>query len=618
MEKYQYTTLTGARQIRLLKLHAGAEADELAGELVHTSLDETPSFTALSYAWGDPQPRKAIRCSGLRVEIGPSLHSALRHLRQPGRETFLWADALCINQEDDRERSQQVRMMGDIYAAAASTALWLGEESDEVKMAFGWLRSFATARESVESGLPASKYDSDSFITRSQAERTLEAAFGRCRATAFLHIWALLGRPWFTRKWVIQELLKSRRPLLVAGRLDLPWALLAGWMIFLECCLSVKKNFIQRCPQPLEAGGKVLGVNMLRATLLTRIAVPEKQLLLFLIVQTLEFRCGDPRDHVFALVGIASDAACFDLIDYGSPGEKISRRLAHACVSDSMNLKLLWSLVYLAPLGCRLRSWVPDLEKLAVDRAGSILATQLSAQPDRDYNASGDTVLQTYLADGGNMLMIRGRIVDRLQRLGSNSLSLGDGRAVEALISRDGDCLRENLQTMHRPGHQWLSECLAIAKTTSTASGEEAFQDALLGDQLSINDVPKSMAVARSEFSTQIHLYKAMAYERDYENRLSAFLASSRLKSSYLLGSKIIDRQQRRFGRTEKGRLGWLPPVAEEGDLICVFDGMELPYAIRPAAGGRYLLVGECIIRGLMMGEAMEFPRVAPETFVLE
>ncbi|KAB5581184.1 heterokaryon incompatibility protein-domain-containing protein [Coniochaeta sp. 2T2.1] len=359
MKKYQYTPLTGARQMRLLKLYAGAEGDELAGELVHTSLDETPSFTALSYAWGDPQPRKAIYCSGLRVETGPSLHSALQHLRQPQREAFLWVDALCINQEDIPERSQQVRLMGDIYAAACSTALWLGEESDEVKMAFGWLRRFATAYDSLESDTPASKDVSD-FITRKQAERTLLAAFGRKRAAAFRHIWALLNRPWFTRKWVIQELVKSRTPLMVAGRIVLPWALLAGWMNFVEWCPAIKETVMRLCPQPLEEGGKALGMNMLRATLLTRIAVPEKQLLLFLLVKTLEFRCGDPRDHVFALVGIASDAGRFDLVDYGSPIEKVSRQLAHACVSDSMSLKLLWSLVYLAPLKRRLRSWVPN------------------------------------------------------------------------------------------------------------------------------------------------------------------------------------------------------------------------------------------------------------------
>src|SRR6187551_259761 len=68
MKKYQYSPLTRIRQIRLLKLHAGAEVDELSGELVHISLDETPSFTALSYAWATCSPEKkfAARASESR------------------------------------------------------------------------------------------------------------------------------------------------------------------------------------------------------------------------------------------------------------------------------------------------------------------------------------------------------------------------------------------------------------------------------------------------------------------------------------------------------------------------------------------------------------------------
>jgi hypothetical protein len=124
--------------------------------------------------------------------------------------------------------------------------------------------------------------------------------------------------------------------------------------------------------------------------------------------------------------------------------------------------------------------------------------------------------------------------------------------------------------------------------------------------------------VVRSEFSTQIRLYKAMAYEIDPGSWFSAMMASISLKSSHLLESMIVDKLHRRFGRTENGRIGWLPPIAEEGDFICVFDGMELPYAIRPAGEGRYLLVGECIIRGLMMGEAVKLPRVFSQIIVLE
>ncbi|XMA16444.1 hypothetical protein WAI453_009235 [Rhynchosporium graminicola] len=243
---------------------------------------------------------------------------------------------------------------------------------DEAKMAFDLLHKFSVAWDSLNCDPPASN-DSD-FISRNRAEKTLQAAFGENRAAAFGHIWALLNRPWFTRKWVIQELVKSNTPIMVAGRISLPWALLANWMNFVECCPSVKEGFMRLCPQPLEPNAKVLGMSMLRATLLTRIAVPEKQLLLHLIVKTLEFRCADFRDHVFAMVGIASDADTFDLIDYGSPIEKVCQKLAYACVSDSMNLKLLWSLVYLAPLKRRVRSWVPNIESVLADRDGSILA----------------------------------------------------------------------------------------------------------------------------------------------------------------------------------------------------------------------------------------------------
>ena len=107
-----------------------------------------------------------------------------------------------------------------------------------------------------------------------------------------------------------------------------------------------------------------------------------------------------------------------------------------------------------------------------------------------------------------------------------------------------------------------------------------------------------------------------MAY--DHGSWLFATMLSMSLKSSLLLESMIMEKLHRRFGGTENGRIGWLPPVAEEGDFICVFKGMELPYVIRPAAGGRYLLVGECIILGLMMGEGMQLPHVDSEIIVLE
>ncbi|EJT82501.1 hypothetical protein GGTG_02474, partial [Gaeumannomyces tritici R3-111a-1] len=134
--EYRYTTLE-PRSIRLLRLVPGIDADVLTGVLVTASLDNVPDFTALSYAWGCPEPRQRIYLDGFKAEIGPELHSALKHLRSADQKTLIWADALCINQADVPERTQQVKIMAHVYAAARETAIWLGDESPEVLRAFG-------------------------------------------------------------------------------------------------------------------------------------------------------------------------------------------------------------------------------------------------------------------------------------------------------------------------------------------------------------------------------------------------------------------------------------------------------------------------------------------------
>jgi hypothetical protein len=40
----------------------------------------------------------------------------------------LWADAVCIDQSNVHERTEQVAMMGAIYSGASCTLVWLSEE----------------------------------------------------------------------------------------------------------------------------------------------------------------------------------------------------------------------------------------------------------------------------------------------------------------------------------------------------------------------------------------------------------------------------------------------------------------------------------------------------------
>lgn len=51
----------------------------------------------------------------------------LARLRDPALPRFLWVDAICINQEDNNEKTDQVQLMTWIYASAKGVLVWLEE-----------------------------------------------------------------------------------------------------------------------------------------------------------------------------------------------------------------------------------------------------------------------------------------------------------------------------------------------------------------------------------------------------------------------------------------------------------------------------------------------------------
>jgi hypothetical protein len=87
-----------------------------------------PDYEALSYTWGAPTKLQEIRVGKTSMGIQPNLWCALDKLRREKTKIrILWADAICINQHDDDERSSQVSMMEFIYKRAQKVHVWLGE-----------------------------------------------------------------------------------------------------------------------------------------------------------------------------------------------------------------------------------------------------------------------------------------------------------------------------------------------------------------------------------------------------------------------------------------------------------------------------------------------------------
>jgi hypothetical protein len=68
--------------------------------------------------------------------VTKNLAEALQCLTVTEESRFLWVDAICINQTDNSERSQQVRSMAKIYEDAKRVLSWLGLGEPDTLAAF--------------------------------------------------------------------------------------------------------------------------------------------------------------------------------------------------------------------------------------------------------------------------------------------------------------------------------------------------------------------------------------------------------------------------------------------------------------------------------------------------
>jgi len=131
---YIYSPLQASfGKIRLLALLPGPFGTAICCQLHETNLhrNSPPRYEALSYAWGSAEDPVVIYIGKGTLSVTKNLADALQHLRYPDRPRTLWIDAICVNQQDLEERSQQVPRMADIYTLAQCVVVWLGPEAED-------------------------------------------------------------------------------------------------------------------------------------------------------------------------------------------------------------------------------------------------------------------------------------------------------------------------------------------------------------------------------------------------------------------------------------------------------------------------------------------------------
>ncbi|RGP72524.1 heterokaryon incompatibility [Fusarium sporotrichioides] len=275
---------------RLIQLERGVYSP-LRCSLFQAYLDEEESiipYEALSYVWGSQSMPNEITVDGKTMSITTSLYDALHYLRQQDQDRLLWVDALCIDQSNTKERSHQVNHMGDIYQKADNVIIWLGYLSGDAAL-------FKTAVDQFARQLP-----SEAFRRWPREDprwrdtwRQVESSFGFPNNTRLINgLSTFMGNPWFMRVWVLQEVANAKRAIIESNLGKIHTKLFAllphviGSPVSDQC-----RAVLDIMPGPLKYTS---WWNQDRniCTLLCKFKGSE---------------ASDPRDKVYALMGMASD-----------------------------------------------------------------------------------------------------------------------------------------------------------------------------------------------------------------------------------------------------------------------------------------------------------------------
>jgi hypothetical protein len=253
----EYTSLPNKRNyIRLLNLKAHPGNALIECELIVTKFDKENEiiqpYEALSWCWGTAKADSpiVIRKNGVLYEkyVSPELVAALKTLRYPRDDRFLWIDAVCIDQSNNYEKNHQVEMMSDIYGRAENVCVWLGEGDADSKMALTFIKKDVLQLQNF-----------DELCDNKEANKKWGALLN------------LMQRPWFSRRWVVQEIALARKAVVYCGTDQISWKKFAVAVeLFVEVEMATHRlsEVMKKDPQYYHIPGWFEYVSALGASLL--------------------------------------------------------------------------------------------------------------------------------------------------------------------------------------------------------------------------------------------------------------------------------------------------------------------------------------------------------------
>ncbi|RWA07059.1 hypothetical protein EKO27_g8045 [Xylaria grammica] len=758
--RYSYQVLPTATSIRLLEVLplTRAETREDMYSLIQCSmtvvdLEDSPDYDAFSYTWGNPlgvhsashdhvpqsewyTPNFEIECNGRLISISANLFAALISIRwmlsvkdQPMFKNrmedmipsqHLWIDAVCINQADVDERSQQVAFMNRIYRQAATVYVWLGGEDDLMKAAIQTICILTEKRLQGNNVFDRIR-PSGMNILYENTYRVL--GLPRIPLRDWIALYAFLSRSWFTRAWIVQEVCLAKKITLLCGLQAMTFSVLllavevlfrSGWehqlMKIGEAALLGKDGPMAIAStvcglhraQPSSGLDLVIFMNILdvRASfamdsdtgLYKRSLNAQPNQLVTNIAQFRNARAMDPRDKIYSLMNISHEFIGDPSTNESTvtPNYRLSSREVFIQSStfmllSSQHLELLSLVRDREATGVQgLPSWVPDFTAggpylplefgipspyTAADGLGPVYRAFPSPEILEVQGIYVGTLvcankfdllhtedLLSKLADVISQVppmsaIARPRLTERLQEFILHRQIEGDD-CTALLQAVASDCTIEYQSPFDVLWRAMLADKSHGDQFQSSQGSHPLPVDFGVAMRVLFREIINELQVkARDELikgssdavehlenlSREYTAFQQLLSEEPDDEPLSLppefqeFLHISATPNAFSLESakqqhtRMLKRsrdaanenfmeeiRQKDFGvnlkslfRTNLGQIGRGAMGNMAGDEVWVLAGGNVPFTLRKVSEGRYTLIGECYVHGIMHGEAV-------------
>jgi hypothetical protein len=301
-------------------------------------------YIAVSYCCGDQTEQEKITLNSVRVAIPVSAARALRGIRKQNEILHVWIDAVCINSNDQGERTHQVLLMSRIYSSAVRTVVWLESEGE---IADGLLSASILAWDRLTvQDYPDFEWTENLLV---YPDSEVPAPLRTASLDAFNSVLIYLKQPWFGRLWVYQEVLLSQNVVFQIGLAQRQ----PNWL-FIRTAL-VNYGLLSSTAEfrdTVDVG--VLGTATPWSQLKSSRKMDEaihfeytSPSLTELLLETIPLKCGDPKDRLYALLGLTSWSTQRRTFpaelrpDYTLPVSECMRNATLAAVRENSSLECL-------------------------------------------------------------------------------------------------------------------------------------------------------------------------------------------------------------------------------------------------------------------------------------